>query len=210
MTGILHFDPDMIGTSERTTPVILERSEESPHGLYGFGRMNYNFSLLVRRTPMEEELRKAFSKKEKIELFISKLDVLKQEGSLAEAQYLDLKAEYEHLLEETLASIKALKAKARKEFEKKARELEDLQKDHDMAQARLNVGEIRTNSYLAQIRPVKKAIDQLKKEVPKLRVQATATSSAEIGGPIRVEIPELKIGKIRKKPVVAANSSRKP
>jgi peroxiredoxin len=159
--------------------------------------MRYNLILPNKQEDinMDEELRIAFSKKEKIEQFLSKLDKLKLGGSIPEAQYQDLNAEYNLLLEEAEAAIKGAKARLRKEFEKKAHELDNLQKEHDLWQARLSVGEVRADSYLAQSKPLKKAIEQLKKEVPRLRIHVNATSSAELGGPARVAIPQMKIKK---------------
>jgi peroxiredoxin len=148
---------------------------------------------------MNDELRVAFSKKEKVELFLANLDKLKAEGSVDGTLYQDLSAEYIVILEEVNSSIKSIKAKLRKELDRKAEELDTLQKERDLLEARFSVGEMRSQAYWAQAKPLEKKIGQLKKEVPKLRVQVNATSSAELGGPTRVDIPKLKVKKAKPK-----------
>lgn len=159
---------------------------------------------------MDEDLRVAFSKKEKVERFLANLDKLKAEESIEEAPYQDLRAEYAAILEEATSSIKSIKAKLRREFDKKAGEMETAQKEHDLLEARLSVGEVRSEAYWTQIKPLKKKIAQLKKEVPELRVMVGATSSAELGGPTKVDIPELKIKKTLLKPAGRARSKKQP
>ncbi|MFC1905677.1 redoxin domain-containing protein [Chloroflexota bacterium] len=159
---------------------------------------------------MDEELRIALSKKEKVELFLSKLEKLKDEGSLQEAQYQDLKVEYTTILIEVNVSLDSIKSRLRKEFDKKAEEMENAQLEQELLQIRFNVREIRSQVYWAQVKPLRKKIAQLKKEVPKLRTLVNAESSDEIGGPAKVDIPKLKV---RKQPVKAESqkkSSPKP
>ncbi len=159
---------------------------------------------------MDEELRIAFSKKEKVELFLANLDKLKAEGSIEEIPYQDLKVEYAAILKEVTGSIKSIKAKLRSEFEKKANELETLQKEHDLLEARFSVGEIRAETYRRQTKPLKVKVEQLKKEVPKLRILISATSSDELGGPTKVDIPELKVKRVPPKPKEHVGRSQKP
>lgn len=149
---------------------------------------------------MDEELRIALSKKEKVELFLSNLEKLKEDGSVTDAQYEDLKAEYTAIQEEVSAAIKSIKARLRKEFEKKAEEMENTQREQELWQIRFNVGEVRSEMYWAQVKPLRKKIEQLKKEVPKLQTLVNARSTAEIGGPAKVNIPELKVKKTSPKP----------
>ncbi len=159
---------------------------------------------------MGEELRIAFSKKEKVELFLANLDKLKAEGSIEEALYQDLKAEYAVLQDDITSSIKLIKAELRKEFDRKLDELEALQKEHDLWEARFSVGEIRAEAYRRQTKPLRTKVEQLKKEVPRLRLLVSATSSAELGGPTRVDIPELKIKKSPPKLAEREDRSQKP
>ena len=158
---------------------------------------------------MDEELRIALSKKEKVELFLSNLEQLKEDGSVTDAQYQDLKAEYATIREEVDASIKSIKARLRKQFEKKAEELESAQREQELWQIRFNVGEVRSETYWAQVKPLRKNIAQLKKEVPKLQTLVNARSTAEIGGPARVNIPELKVKKVLPKPREIAKTVKK-
>jgi hypothetical protein len=66
---------------------------------------------------MDEELRLALSKKEKVQLFLSNLEKLKDEGSLDDVQYQDLKTEYNVILNEQQEAVKSIKARLRKEFD---------------------------------------------------------------------------------------------
>ncbi len=158
---------------------------------------------------MDEELRIALSKKEKVELFLSNLEQLREDDSVTDAQYQDLKAEYTVIQEEVSAAIKSIKARLRKEFEKKAEELEGAQREQELWQIRFNVGEVRSETYWAQVKPLRKKIAQLKKEVPKLQTLLNARSTAEIGGPARVNIPELKVKRVSPKPRKMAKPIKK-
>lgn len=159
---------------------------------------------------MNEELRIAFSKKEKVERFLANLDKLKAQGFIEDTPYQELRAEYAAILEEVTSSIKSIKANIRKEFEKEANDLETSQKEHDLWEARFSVGEVRSETYWAQVKPLRKKIAQLKKEVRKFRILVGATSSAELGGPTKVDIPELKIKKTLLKPTGRAHSGKQP
>ena len=159
---------------------------------------------------MEEELRIALSKKEKVELFLANLDKLKAEETVDNAMYQDLKAEYTTMLEKIRNEIKSVRANLRKEFDRKASELETLQKENDLLEARFSVGEIRAEAYRRQMRPLKPRIEQLRKEVPRFRTLLNATSTSELGGPAKVDIPELKVKKVPKKPRERAEREKKP
>jgi cytochrome c biogenesis protein CcmG/thiol:disulfide interchange protein DsbE len=155
---------------------------------------------------MDEELRLALSKKEKVQLFLSNLEKLKDEGSLDDVQYQDLKTEYNVILNEQQEAVKSIKARLRKEFDSKAEELEATQKDQELVQIRYNVREIRPEVYWAQIKPLRKKVEQLRKEVPKLRTLVNAKSTDELGGPAKVNLKELKL----KKPLLNLKKRGKP
>jgi len=159
---------------------------------------------------MEEELRIALSKKEKVELFLANLDKLKAEEAIENATYQDLKTEYTAMLEKIRNEIKSVRANLRNEFDRKASELETLQKEHDLLEARFSVGEIRAESYRRQMKPLKPRIEQLRKEVPRFRTLLSATSTSEFGGPAKVDIPELKVKKVPRKPRERTEIEKKP
>ena len=159
---------------------------------------------------MSDELRIAFSKKEKVESFLTKLDELKEDSSLSEEQYQDLHREYSVLLEEANASIKETQTRLRKDFHKEAGELEAIQREHDLLQSRFRVGEIRANAFLEQSKPLKQKIELLKKEVANLRKMVEASSAGDIGGTTKVNIPELKIKKLRPKVQAQKKQEEKP
>ena len=159
---------------------------------------------------MDEELRIALSRKEKVELFLSNLEKLREDGSVTEVQYQDLQSEYRAILEEANNSVKSIKARLRTEFERKAEELENAQREQELWHIRFNVREIRSETYWAQVKPLRKKIEQLKKEVPKLQTLVSAKSTAEIGGAAKVNIPELKVRKAPPKPEGEKKPAEKP
>ena len=59
---------------------------------------------------MSTKLREAYLVKEKAESFLSNLEKLKAEGSIAEAQYGVLKAEYTKMRDDAIYEISSIKA----------------------------------------------------------------------------------------------------
>ena len=140
---------------------------------------------------MKEELRKAYSTKEKTELLLTRLDKLKAVGSVSEAQYEELKAGYTKILEETLPELDSIKAKLQKELDGKTIELKWYKQELGILQSRLKVGEIPAKIYRERGKPLEKKVKRLEKEVSELSKLINSNCSADVGGPKNIKLPKL-------------------
>lgn len=144
---------------------------------------------------MTKELRTAYSAKEEAELLLPNLEKLKAEGSIADAQYEVLKAEYTKMSDDAISKIASIKAELQKVLDDKTRELGVFRQELSNLEARFKVGQIPAETYLKQEKEPKKKVAELEKEVSELQALVNSTSSADIGGAVGVKATKPKVEK---------------
>jgi hypothetical protein len=139
---------------------------------------------------MVDDLRTAYSMKERAELLLSNLDKLKAEGTVTDAEYETLKPEYVAMLDDALPWIDSIKTELQRELAGKEKEFERLEKQISLLRARLKVGEITSETYGEKGKPLEEKVKQLEIRVSQLQTLIGATSSADIGGPKDISVPK--------------------
>lgn len=99
---------------------------------------------------MIEELRAAYSAKEKAELLLSNLEKLKADVSITEAQYNTLKADYTKICEDAILKINAMKTDLEKDLQSKIGDLEIFKPRMSNLEARFKLGLVPVETYLKQ------------------------------------------------------------
>lgn len=138
---------------------------------------------------MSEDLRTAYSMKERAELLLSNLGRLRAEGAITETEYDTLKAEYTHMVDEAIPWIESIKAELQKVLDGKAEELQELKEDLGILQARLKVGEIARGIYRERGSPIEERVRGLERKVSELQSLVDSGCSADVGGPGDISLP---------------------
>ena len=138
---------------------------------------------------MSEDLRTAYSMKERAELLLSNLDKLKTEGAITEVEYKTLKSEYVNMLDEAIPWIESIKAELQKVLDAKRRELGGFEEELGIVRARLKVGEISAETSRGQGRPLEEKVRQLEREVAELQGLVDSGCSGEVGGRRDISLP---------------------
>lgn len=135
-----------------------------------------------------KRLRVAFSKKEKAEKLLSNLENLKKEENIDNDQYEVLKSQYASLLEEGKSEISAIKDELIRTLEASREDLEAFTQELKNLQVRIKVGELPAAQYEARVQKTRSKIENLKKKITETEKLLQASSSAEVGGFINVQL----------------------
>lgn len=144
---------------------------------------------------MKKELRAAYSVKEEAELLLSNLENLKADGSIADAQYEMLKAEYTKISDDALLKVDTIKTELQKVLDDKTRELGVFKQELSNLEARFKVGQIPAETYLKQEKGPKRKVIELERQVSELQTLVNSTCSADIGGAVPVKVGKPKAEK---------------
>lgn len=144
---------------------------------------------------MKKELRGAYSGKEEADLLLSNLEKLKSEGSIADAQYDMLKAEYTSMTDGAIWKVDAIKARLQEQLDGKTRELGVFRQELSNLEARFKVGQIPAETYLKREKAPKKKVAELERQVSELQTVVSSSSSADIGGVVPVKVVKPKAEK---------------
>ena len=134
------------------------------------------------------KLRIAFSKKEKGEQLLSKLEELKEKGEVEDEQYEKKKEGYQRLLEEGKLEIEAIKGGLSSKLEALKRELEGYPEDLKHLKLESKVGEISATRYMRQEQRIRRKIQKLRPQISDLETLLKAESAESAGGFIDVPI----------------------
>jgi len=142
------------------------------------------------------KLRIAFSKLEKGEQLLSRLNELKENDEVETDPYEKKKEQYERLIEEGKLEVDAIKGALstklealRKDLEKYPQELKDLE-------LKSKVGEIPASSYMRQDQRIRNRIKKLEDEVRETEQLLAAETAEDAGG--FIDIPLEKKFRIRR------------
>jgi len=145
------------------------------------------------------KLRIAFSKKEKGEQLLSKLEELEEEGELEDAQYETMKEEYGQLLGEGNSEIKGIKEGLTKTLEATREELESYSQELKNLEVRIKVGELSTDKSRRQEKKLRTKVEKLKQKAEDLESLLSASSSDDLGGFIDIPSRKKAAGRTRKR-----------
>jgi len=134
------------------------------------------------------KLRIAFSKREKGEQLLTRLNELQANGEVEEAAYEKKKEQYERLIEEGSLEVDAIKGALstkldalRKDLEKFPQELKDLE-------LKSKVGEIPASTYMRQDQRIRARIKKLEDDARNTEQLLAAESAEDAGGFIDVPL----------------------
>lgn len=149
-----------------------------------------NKNILTFGGIVKRKLQTSYSRKEKLEKLIKNLENLKEKESVSEDRYNLLKQEYNKFLEQSENTIKEIKEDLKRKVEEKERKLKILKEDLENLETRSKVGEIGQKDFQKSKISVIKRIEQLEKEIPKLKELLNSESPSDLGGYLDVKIEE--------------------
>lgn len=129
---------------------------------------------------MTDKLKAAFLEKERVELFLSNLDKLKDESGLEGTYYEALKNEYQIMREKALSKITALKYELQKKLDAKIKELSIDKLNIKYLEVRYKVGQIPPSTYMRQEQKPRKKISDLEKTISYLQSLINSSKSSDI------------------------------
>lgn len=95
----------------------------------------------------EKELQRAYSKKEKNEKLLSKLEKLREDGSVTDEQYESMKSNYTQIINEATSTIEQIKNGLAKEIESEEKTLDTYKQELKNLEARFKVGELSSEDH---------------------------------------------------------------
>lgn len=137
---------------------------------------------------LNRKLQIAYSKKEKVEKWITNSEKLKKEGKVTESQYKTLKADHDKLYQQVISEIEKIKERTKMDLEGKENDLKTLLRDLENLKARLKVGEITENDYQNSEQNIKSNTEKKEKEILTLKNLLQAKSSSGLGGYLDVPV----------------------
>lgn len=135
-------------------------------------------------------LQKAFSRHEKIKRMLGNLDEMKQKGEVGDEQYVQLKTQYDSLLEQALANLKDIRARLKTEREQAQTDLDKLSAQAKDIEVRGKIGELAPEQVAKAIGAIQSRRDDCQKNVQRMETWLKARSSLEIGGFMEVDVSQ--------------------
>ncbi|MGB2983537.1 MAG: hypothetical protein WBC63_06725 [Candidatus Bipolaricaulia bacterium] len=129
-----------------------------------------------------KRLRIAFSKKEKGEQLLSKLEELKEKGEVEDEQYEKKKEQYERLVEEGQLELEAIKDGLSNKVEALKRELESYPDSLRDLKLESKVGEISASRYMRQEQRTRRKVQKLRQEIGDTELLLKAETADAAGG----------------------------
>jgi len=135
-----------------------------------------------------KKLRIAFSKKEKGEQLLGKLEELKEKGEVEDEQYEKKKEHYARLVEEGQLELEAIKDGLSSKLEALKRELESYPDSLKDLKLESKVGEISASRYMRQEQRIRRKVQKLRQEISDTELLLKAETANEVGGFIDVPV----------------------
>lgn len=129
---------------------------------------------------MDQELKAAFSHKEKVEFFLANLERLYSDKSVNEASYNTLKNEYSSSLKIALSRIEQIKQELHKKLRTSTHELSIYKQEFANLDARFKVGHLNANEFQKLSKNPAKKLFQLENEVAHLNHLISTQQSSDI------------------------------
>jgi hypothetical protein len=127
-----------------------------------------------------KNLAKAFFGKEDTEKFLSNLEKLKADGSLAPDMYASMKAEYEQRLNTSIREIERLKQDFNRQLAAVHQEHENYQQELTRLEVKHKIGELSDDTYNSSRQKLQTSMSRLKQLSNELNTLIDAQSSADL------------------------------
>lgn len=134
------------------------------------------------------KLQLAFSKKEKGEQLLTRLEELNDAGEVTEEQYASKKEQYEQLIEEGTNEIEAIKTSLATKVDALKRDLEKYPQELEDLELKSKLGEIEAESYARREQRLRAKIERLEKDVKENEDLLAAETAEDAGGFIEIKL----------------------
>ena len=134
------------------------------------------------------KLRMAFSKKEKGEQLLTRLDELKDAGEVDDEQYERKKAQYVHLLDEGTQELEAIRKSLTAKLEALQRDLERFPEELKELELKSKLGEIDAESFANREEKLRAKISKLEEDARETQALLDADSAEAAGGTIEIQL----------------------
>jgi hypothetical protein len=128
-----------------------------------------------------ERLIQEFALKDEVENYINNLNKLKEDGSVSEEQFAEMKEEYDQRLSAVKTEITGIKNELKKQLEAKQREKETYEWEIGRLEVKYKVGELPMDKYLNNEKKLRAEAQLLEAECEELNKLIKADSAADIG-----------------------------
>ena len=136
-----------------------------------------------------KRLQEALSAKERAEMLLSNLEKLKTEGTLGDDEYAHLKLEYSSALTQATSQVEQIHRELDAQVVARKREIEVYTQQLKSLETRLKVGELDATQYSRATQKTQRTAAKLEQMVAEMETLRGATSSAELGGAVNVNVP---------------------
>lgn len=130
----------------------------------------------------EKELQRAYSKKEKNEKLLSKLEKLREDGSVTDEQYESMESNYTRIINEATSAIEQIKNGLARDIESEEKTLETYKQELKNQEARFKVGELSAEDYQKSEQKARSKIERAQAKVSELERLRDSNSSTDVGG----------------------------
>jgi len=139
----------------------------------------------------EESVRKlqlAFSKKEKGEQLLARLEELNDAGDVTEEQYTSKKEQYTQLIEEGKKEVESIKTSLSTKVEALKRDLERFPKELEDLELKSKLGEIPAENFARREQRLRGKIEHIEKDVETNESLLEAECAEDAGGYIEIKL----------------------
>lgn len=134
------------------------------------------------------KLRVAFSKKEKGEELLARLEELKKAGEVDDEQYQRKSEQYTQLIEDGTHELEAIQQSLSERLEVLEKDLEEKPAELKEAELKRKLGEIDAEAFASREQKLRARISRVEEDANKTRALLNATSAEAAGGAIEIQL----------------------
>ncbi|MBN1859669.1 CdvA-like protein [Candidatus Bipolaricaulota bacterium] len=134
------------------------------------------------------KLQLAFSKKEKGEQLLARLEELNDAGEVSEEQYTSKKEQYTQLIQEGASEIEAVRTSLATKVEALKRDLEKYPQELEDLELKSKLGEIEAESYARREQRIRAKIERIEKDLKENEDLLDAETAEDAGGFIEIKL----------------------
>ena len=134
------------------------------------------------------KLRLAFSKKEKGEELLARLEELNEAGELEESQYQQKLEQYQQMIDQSNEEISSIRASLTGKLEALQRDLERYPAELKDLELKSKLGEIDADAYAGRAQKLQSRIARLEQDVEETKTFLEAETAEQAGGTIEIRL----------------------
>ncbi|MFC1962915.1 hypothetical protein ACFLWB_02830 [Chloroflexota bacterium] len=145
-------------------------------------------------TKETKKLVEAFTTREEISGFMSKLDQLEKDSTITKEQYAATREEYDRRLELNTLEISLIKSALQEQMEARQQDIDICKREYGILEVKHKVDELPLDKYQSYDRKLRDKIDKLEADANALKRLIEANSIADIGVPAEISgitVPQL-------------------